>query len=102
MRAWRHHRGPGDGDLRGLWRDVSADDLEEAVRRRRLRASDRGGGVAGGPGGREVLASALGSGQVAEWSSTSTTRAPATGSLKVQPESVVCQSAVRLLEVRCG
>ena len=32
--AWRHHRGPGDGDLRGHWRDVSADDLEEAVRRR--------------------------------------------------------------------
>ena len=34
MMAWRHHREPGDGDLRGLGRDVSADDLAEAVRRR--------------------------------------------------------------------
>ena len=34
MMAWRHHRGPGDGDLRGHWRGVSADDHEEAVRRR--------------------------------------------------------------------
>ena len=54
MRAWRHHRGPGDGDLRGHWRDVSADDLEEDVRRCRLRVGDREGGVAGGPGGQEV------------------------------------------------